>query len=107
MKTKTKHPSNKKVILVGFPSPIKLKSKEYVIRKIYEKSKRNPFLADSSYEEYLHFLQKQIKELGSVDVDMDSDCVEVSLYDALKNMKWLKVVNAFVVGIIEISNIGV
>ena len=38
---------------------------------------------------------------------MDSDCVEVSLYDALKNMKWLKVVNAFVVGIIEISNIGV
>ena len=99
--------SKKKVILIGFPNPIKLKSKKYVIEKLYERAKKNPFLANSSYDEYLEFLQKQIKELGNTDVYINEDNAESNLYDALKRIKWLKVVNAFVVGIIEATNIGV
>jgi len=99
--------SKKKVILIGFPSPIKLKSKKYVIEKLYERAKKNPFLANSSYEEYLEFLQKQIKELGNTDVYINENDAESNLYDALKRIKWLKVVNAFVVGIIQATNIGV
>ena len=104
---KTKSPSKKKVILIGFPNPIKLKSKKYVIRKLYERAKKNPFLANSSYDEYLEFLQKQIKELGDTDVYINENDAESNLYDALKRIKWLKVVNAFVVGIIQSTNIGV
>lgn len=104
---KTKSPSKKKVILIGFPNPIKLKSKKYVIKKLYERAKKNPFLANSSYDEYLEFLQKQIKELGNTDVYINEEDAESNLYDALKRIKWLKVVNAFVVGFIEATNIGV
>ena len=53
------------------------------------------------------FLHKQIKQLGSIDVDIESGQVEHKLYDALKKIKWLKVVNAFVVGFIQATNIGV
>ena len=104
---KTKSPSKKKVILIGFPNPIKLKSKKYVIKKLYERAKKNPFLANSSYDEYLEFLQKQIKQLGNTDVYINEEDAESNLYDALKRIKWLKVVNAFVVGFIEATNIGV
>ena len=46
--------------------------------------------------------------LGSedVDIDRDSDDIESQIYDALKRMKWLKVINAFLVGVIT-TNIGV
>ena len=98
--------SKKKVILVGFPNPIKLKSKKYVIEKLYERAKKNPFLANSSYDEYLEILQKQIKDIGNADVDIDKKDAESSLYDALKRIKWLKVVNAFVVGFIQATNTG-
>ena len=99
--------SKKKVILVGFPNPIKLKSKKYVIEKLYARARKNPFLANSSYDEYLEFLQKQIKELGNTDVYINENDAESNLYDALKRIKWLKVVNAFVVGIIQSTNMGV
>ena len=106
MKNKKHLSSNKKVILIGINSPIKLKSKKYVIEKLYERAKKNPFLANSSYDEYLEFLQKQIKELGNTDVYINEDDAESNLYDALKRIKWLKVINAFVIGIIEATNIG-
>ena len=100
--------SKKKVILVGFPNPIKLKSKKFVIETLYNRAKKNPFLVGSSYEEYLDFLLKQIDVMGSIDVkiDRDSDTLEEDIYDTLKKMNWLKVINAFVVGIIEATNIG-
>ena len=49
--------SNKKVILIGLPNPIKLKSKKYIIETLYNRAKKNPFLNGYSYEEYLEFLQ--------------------------------------------------
>ena len=109
MKLQKKSHSKKNVILVGFPNPIKLKSKEYVIRTLYKRAKKNPFLASSSYEEYLEFLLNQIDSLGSIDMEIDKDSkdLESQIYDALKDMKWLKVINALVIGIIEVTNIGV
>ena len=100
--------SKKKVILVGFPNPIKLKSKKFVIETLYKRAKKNPFLADSSYEDYLEFLLTQIEIMGSSNskIDRNSDTLEDDIYDTLKNMNWLKVINAFIIGIIEATNIG-
>ncbi len=78
-------------------------------KRIIKRAKKNPFLASSSYEEYLEFLLNQIDSLGSVDVEIDKNSkdLESQIYDALKDMKWLKVINALVIGIIEVTNIGV
>jgi len=99
---------SKKVILLGFPEAVKLKSKKYIIETLYNRAKKNPFLADKTYDEYLEFLIRQIDLLGSIDIDieLDKDDVESQIYDALKEMKWLKVINAFIVGVIT-TNIGV
>ena len=76
---------------------------------MYKRAKKNPFLASSSYEEYLEFLINQIDSLGSVDMEIDKDSkdLESQIYDALKDMNWLKVINALVIGIIEVTNIGI
>ena len=99
---------SKKVILLGFPEAVKLKSKKYIIETLYNRAKKNPFLADKTYDEYLEFLVGQIDLLGSADVEIDIDAsdVESQIYDALKEMQWLKVINAFIVGVIT-TNIGV
>ena len=39
-------------------------------------------------------------------IDIDASDVESQIYDALKEMQWLKVINAFIVGVIT-TNIGV
>jgi hypothetical protein len=36
----TKYPSKKKVILIGLPDPIKLKSKKYIIETLYDRAKK-------------------------------------------------------------------
>ena len=99
---------SKKVILLGFPEAVKLKSKKYIIETLYNRAKKNPFLADKTYDEYLEFLVGQINLLGSTDVEIDIDAsdVESQIYDALKEMQWLKVINAFIIGVIT-TNIGV
>jgi len=102
----TAYHSKKKVILIGLPNPIKLKSKKYIIETLYDRAKKNPFLNKHSYEEYLEFLQEQISTLGNIEIE-DSDIeIETRIFDALKKMDWIKVVNAFVLGIIT-TNIGV
>jgi hypothetical protein len=99
--------SKKKVILIGFPNPIKLKSKKFVLTTLYNRAKKNPFIVGSTYEEYLDFLVNQIEILGSGDISIDrkSSKLESEIYDALKKLDWIKVINAFVVGIIT-TNIG-
>jgi len=99
--------NKKKVVLVGFPKPILFKSKKYVIETLYNRAKKNPFLANSSYDEYIDFLLNQMKTLGSVEIDKDSKDLESTIYDNLKSMKWLKVINAIIVGVIESTNLGV
>lgn len=99
--------SKKKVVLVGFPKPILFKSKKYVIETLYKRARKNPFLSNSSYDEYLDFLLEQMKTLGSVEIDKNSKDLESRIYDNLKSMKWLKVINAIIVGVIESTNLGV
>ena len=48
-----------------------------------------------------------MKTLGSVEIDKNSKDLESKIYDNLKSMKWLKVVNAIIVGVIESTNLGV
>ena len=60
---------NKKVILLGFNSPIRKKSKEYVLRKLYKKAKTNPFIVGKTFDEYMEFLSIQIKDFGDKEVD--------------------------------------
>ena len=98
----------KKVILVGFPNSIKLKSKNYVIRTLYERAKKNPFLSNHSYDEYLDFLINQVESLSStkVDIDRNSNTLERDIYNALRKLNWLKVINGLFVGIIT-TNVGV
>jgi hypothetical protein len=99
---------SKKVILLGFPDAIKLKSKKYIIETLYNRAKKNPFLADKTYEEYIEFLLRQIDTLGpkDIEIDIDAEDIESKIYDVLKEMKWLKVINAFLIGVIT-TNIGV
>jgi len=106
MKKTTAH--SKKVILLGFPDAVKLKSKKYIIETLYNRARKNPFLANNTYDEYLDFLLEQIDMLGSeeIAIDRDADNVESQIYDALKKMRWLKVINAFLIGVIT-TNIGV
>jgi|TARA_R100000781_G_C4032952_1_gene111255 hypothetical protein len=98
----------KKVILIGFPNPVKLKSKRFIIETLYKRAKKNPFLSEYSYDEYLEFLINQIDSLSStkVDIDRGSDTLERDIYNALKKLNWLKVINGLIVGIIT-TNIGV
>lgn len=98
----------KKVILVGLPNPIKFKSKKFVLQTLYKRAKKNPFLVDSTYEEYLEFLLSQIKELGSSDISIDkhSPTLEKDIFNALKKMNWIKVFNAILIGVIT-TKIGV
>ena len=88
----------KKVILVGFPNPIRLKSKDYVLRKIYSRAKNNPFIDGKTFDEYKEFLCSQIKDFSDIEVDSQNDN---EIYDALKSIGWIKVVNAFVLAVIS------
>ena len=98
----------KKVILIGFPNPVKLKSKRFIIETLYKRAKKNPFLREYSYDEYLEFLINQIDSLSStkIDIDKNSNTLEKDIYNALKKLNWLKVINGLIVGIIT-TNIGV
>lgn len=98
--------SKKKVILIGLPDPIKLKSKKYIIETLFNRAKKNPFLRDYSYAEYLEFLEKQINTLGSREIEDSDEDIESRIFDSLKKMNWIKVINTFLIGIIT-TNIGV
>ena len=72
----TAYHSKKKVILIGLPNPIKLKSKKYIIETLYGRSKKNPFLNKHSYEEYLEFLQEQISTLGNIEIEESDEEID-------------------------------
>tara|TARA_B110000196_G_C20469940_1_gene353135 strand:+ start:198 stop:488 length:291 start_codon:yes stop_codon:yes gene_type:complete len=89
---------NKKVILLGFNSPIRKKSKEYVLRKLYKKAKTNPFIVGKTFDEYMEFLSIQIKDFG--DKEVDSKNVD-DIYKSLEDMGWIKVVSAFILSVMS------
>tara|TARA_R110000824_G_scaffold272742_2_gene461253 strand:+ start:1661 stop:1954 length:294 start_codon:yes stop_codon:yes gene_type:complete len=89
---------NKKVILLGFPNPIRMKDKGYVLEKLYDRAQTNPFINGRTFEEYREFLCKQIKDFEGKDVE-PSDTDEI--YDTLKSMGWIKVVSAVLIAVIS------
>jgi len=91
----------KKVILLGFRNPIKKKSKSYVLNTLYKRAKKNPFIQNKSYEEYLEYLKSQI-EFFDGDVDLPD---EDSIYDSLKRIGWIKVLGSIIA--VVSSNLGV
>jgi|TARA_R110002020_G_scaffold58750_5_gene160984 hypothetical protein len=89
---------DKKIILLGFPNPIRMRNKEYVLKKLYERASNNPFIHGKTFEEYREFLCLQIKDFGDIDVDStDTD----KIYDSLKSMGWIKVISAVVIAVIS------
>ena len=80
--------SNKrKVMFVGFASAVTLKSKRYVLNKLYDRAKKNPFLRTYSFDEYLKYLAEQIKTLEGIEVDPTN---YKELYNTLQRIGWLK-----------------
>tara|TARA_R100000742_G_C4278130_1_gene100630 strand:+ start:2054 stop:2347 length:294 start_codon:yes stop_codon:yes gene_type:complete len=89
---------NKKVILLGFPNPIRMKNKKYVLERLYDRAQSNPFISGKTFDEYREFLCKQIKEFEGKDIEPD-DTDEI--YDTLKSMGWIKVVSAVLIAVIS------
>jgi hypothetical protein len=77
----------KKAILVGIDRPIKLKSKSYVIKSLYKRAKKNPFICEKTFEEFMEHIKDQVKDLEGIEIQAES---EVELYNALKNIGWIK-----------------
>ena len=88
----------KKVALLGFPNPIRMKDKGYVLSKLYERAQKNPFIEGKTYEEYRKFLCSQIKDFGDVEVHYENTD---AIYDNLKRMGWIKVVSAVLIAVIQ------
>ena len=95
--------SKKKVLLLGLPNPVRFKSKKYVIETLYKRAKRNPFLSEHSYEEYLEFLKEQIEQLGGkkIDKDVKNNDIEDELYRCLKDIGWIIVFNSLLIGVMS------
>ena len=80
----------KSAVIVGISSPIKVRSKLYVMKKLFEKAKRNPFVDTESFESYLKYIARQIEDAEGVVVDSNNP---EDIYKTLKRIGWLREVN--------------
>ena len=90
----------KKAMLVGIADPIRIKSKRYVLEKLYQRAKKNPFVNTDSFDDYMEHIKNQIKSLEGKDVDGGVD----EIYDALKKIGWLKEISVWVFSLITTHN---
>tara|TARA_R110000823_G_scaffold251239_1_gene374132 strand:+ start:449 stop:742 length:294 start_codon:yes stop_codon:yes gene_type:complete len=90
--------NNKKVTLLGFPSPIRMRDKSYVLHKLYDRAHKNPFIQGKTYVEYKKFLCSQIKNFGDKDVSYENDN---EIYDNLKRMGWIRIVSAVLMAVVH------
>ena len=93
----------KKVLLLGLPNPVRFKSKKYILETLYKRAKKNPFLSEHSYNEYLEFLKGQIEQFGDVKIkkNVSDKDIEEELYKSLKDIGWIKVFNSLVIGVLN------
>ena len=70
---------------------------------LYNRAKKNPFIADKSYEEYMDYIKNQVKQLEGIEIKADN---EEELYNSLKRLGWLKEVSVLAVYIIT-ANYGI
>ncbi len=70
---------------------------------LYKRAKKNPFIADKSYEEYMDYIKNQVRQLEGIEIKADN---EEELYNSLKRLGWLKEVSVLAVYIIT-ANYGI
>lgn len=70
---------------------------------LYKRAKKNPFIADKSYEEYMDYIKNQVKQLEGIEIKADN---EEELYNSLKRLGWLKEVSVLAAYIIT-ANYGI
>ena len=93
----------KKAVFVGIADPIQIKSKSYVMKMLYKRAKKNPFIADKSYDEYMDYVKSQVKMLEGIDISAEN---EEELYNSLKKLGWLKEISVLAAYIIT-ANYGI
>ena len=57
----------KKAVFVGIADPIQIKSKRYVMNMLYKRARKNPFIADKTFEEYMEHIKSQVRDLEGVE----------------------------------------
>ena len=82
----------KKVVVLGFPNPFRMRDKSYVLQKIYDRAKTNPFIADMTYDDYLKFLCAEIEKESEGSVKLNPGATD-SIYNELKRMGWIRVIS--------------
>jgi len=70
---------------------------------LYKRAKKNPFIADKTYEEYMEYVKSQVKLLEDVDITAET---EEELYNSLKSLGWLKEISVLAAYIIT-ANYGI
>ena len=80
----------KSAMFVGIDNPIRIKSKLYVMEKLYEKAKKNPFVDTDSFESYLEYVAKRIEEQEGIIVESKEP---EYVYKTLKRIGWLREIN--------------
>ena len=93
----------KKAVFVGIADTIQIKSKSYVMKMLYKRAKKNPFIADKSYDEYMDYIKSQVKQLEGIEISAEN---EEELYNSLKSLGWLKEISVLAVYIIT-ANYGI
>ena len=92
--------NKKKALLVGIADPIRIKSKRYVLEKLYQRAKKNPFVNTDSFEDYMEHVKDQIKILEGKDIDGGVD----EIYDTLKKIGWIREISVWGFSLITTHN---
>ena len=73
------------------------------MKMLYKRAKKNPFIADKSYDEYMDYIKSQVKQLEGIEISAEN---EEELYNSLKSLGWLKEISVLAVYIIT-ANYGI
>ena len=73
------------------------------MKMLYKRAKKNPFIADKTYEEYMEYVKSQVKLLEDIDITAET---EEELYNSLKSLGWLKEISVLAAYIIT-ANYGI
>ena len=73
------------------------------MKMLYKRAKKNPFIADKSYEEYMEYIKNQVRLLEGIEIKAAN---EEELYNSLKRLGWLKEVSVLAAYIIT-ANYGI
>ena len=93
----------KKAVFVGIADPIQIKSKRYVMNMLYKRARKNPFIADKTFEEYMEHIKSQVRDLEGVEITASN---EEEMYNSLKSLGWLKEISVLAVYIVT-ANYGI